>query len=209
MTQERVKILVVDDEEMVRKLLQTTLRQAGYEVATAEDGNKALNEVSSGGANVIILDIKMPGLSGMEVLRRLTAHWPAYCVIMITAIADIETAVEAMKLGAYDYMTKPFDLSRVNQKVQNAISKWRSDKQEKDRYVELSESVAKQAEQMQTQFIELVQSLGREHKLLRELAARQPDRGKAMLSRLPQELQEPISSFEDFRDAMLRILKRS
>lgn len=209
MTVERLRVLVVDDEEAVRNLLQRILQEVGYEVTTAANGQEALYKVSLQEAEVVLLDIKMPGMSGIEVLRKLTADSPDYCVIMVTAVTDMQTAVEALKLGAYDYITKPFDRDEVKQKLGAAIEKWQRLTQEKHRYLELSKSLTERTQLMQEQFAELVSSLAREHKLLHQLAVRQSDGGKALLSKLPKELQEPIDSVEEFRDAMLRILKRA
>ena len=208
MTAEQVKILVADDEEAVRNLLQRILGEAGYEVTTAANGQDALYKVSLGEAEVVLLDIKMPGMSGMEVLRKLTADSPDFCVIMVTAVADMQTAIEALKTGAYDYITKPFDRDDVKQKVAKAVGIWKRRLQEKHRYFEMQKSITQKTQQMQEQFIELVNSLAREHKLLYELGASQPGGGKELFSKLPKELQESFSTVEEFRDALLRILRR-
>ena len=208
MTTEQERILVVDDEEAVRNLLQRILEEAGYAVTTAANGQEALYKLSLGEAKVMLLDMKMPGMSGIEVLHKLTDDWPNYCVIMVTAVTDLQTAVDALKLGAYDYITKPFDRDDVKGKIAKAITRYHRLTQEKKRYEQLQKSIVEQTERMQGQFTELVSSLARENKLLHQLAARQPDGGKALLSKLPKELQEPISSVDEFRDALLRILRR-
>lgn len=123
MAGEKVRILVVDDEEPVRNLLQRILGEAGYNVDTAANGQEALDKVSQLNAGVVLLDIKMPGMSGIEVLQQITTNWPETCVVMATAAGDAQTAVEAMKAGAYDYITKPFDRDDVVLKVQKAIEK--------------------------------------------------------------------------------------
>jgi len=209
MAAEQVRILVVDDEEVVRNLLQRTLAEAGYDVATAADGEEALSAVSQGEIEVVLLDIKMPGISGIEVLGKLTTDWPDICVIMVTAVVDTQTAVESLKAGAYDYITKPFNRDDVVKKVQEAIEKWNYQLQDKRRYLQLKESITQQTQRMQEQFMELVNSLTREQKLLRKLATMQAKGSKSLLSELPPELQEPISSAEEFRDALLRILRRT
>jgi len=209
MTEKQEKILVVDDEEAVRNLLQRILEGAGYQVTTAANGKEALYKVSLGETQVVLLDIKMPEMSGIEVLAKLTADSPDHCVIMVTAVTDMDTAIKALKMGAYDYITKPFDQDEVKQKLQQAIEKWHRRIAEKRRYHQLSEGFAEKTKQAQEQFTELISSLSREHKLLHELAARQAGGGKELLSKLPKELQEPMSSVEEFRDALLRILKRT
>ncbi|MEE9399363.1 MAG: response regulator [Dehalococcoidales bacterium] len=122
---EQVRILVVDDEVAVRLVLQRILEGLGYHVVTAANGQEALDKIPQLNIRVVLLDIMMPGMSGMEVLQQITTNWPETCVIMVTAVADAQTATEAMKLGAYDYITKPFMRDDVAQKVQEAISKWR------------------------------------------------------------------------------------
>ena len=209
MTGEQVRVLVVDDEEAVRNLLQRILEGAGYQVTTAADGQEALYKVSLGEAEIVLMDIKMPGMSGMEVLSKLSAESPDTCVIMVTSVVDTETAVEAMKLGSYDYILKPFDRDNVLQKVLGAIERWKRQTQEKRRYLELQKSITEKTQLMQEQFTELVNSLARENQLLHELAGRQAGGGKELLSKLPKELQEPMSSVKEFRDALLRILRRS
>ena len=209
MTGEQVRVLVVDDEETVRKLLQRILEGAGYQVATAANGKEALYKVSLGETDLVLLDIKMPEMSGIEVLSKLTTESPDICAIMVTSVVETETAVEAMKLGAYDYILKPFDRDDVLQKVLGAIARWKRQLQEKHRYLELQTSITEKTQLMQEQFTELVNSLARENQLLHELTGRQAGGGKELLSKLPKELQEPISSVEEFRDALLRILRRA
>ena len=207
MTGDRIRILVVDDEETVRDLLQRSLEEAGYDVVAAANGEEALYEMSQREVEVVLLDVKMPGMSGLEVLGKLTTDWPDICVIMATAVADVQTAVETMKLGADDYITKPFNLDDLVLKVQKAIEKRNLQLRNKRLLLELQQSIKEQSERMNLQFNELVNSLSREHKLLHELAARQPGSAKALLSKLPPELREPMSSFEDFRNALLEILR--
>lgn len=209
MAAEQVRILAVDDEEVVRNLLQRTLAEAGYDVTTAADGEEALSAVSQGEVKVVLLDIKMPGMSGIEVLGKLTTDWPDICVIVVTAVVDTQTAVEALKMGAYDYITKPFNRDNVVRKVQEAIEKWNYQLQDRRRYLQLKESITEQTQRMQEQFMELLNSLTREQKLLHKLATMQAKDSKSLLSELPPELQEPISSVEEFRDALLRILRRT
>ncbi len=209
MTGEQVRVLVVDDEESVRNLLQRILEGAGYSVVTAANGKEALYKMSLGEAEVVLMDIKMPEMSGIEALSKLTAESPDTCIIMVTSIVDTETAVEAMKLGAYDYILKPFDRDDVVLKVLKAIERWKRQLREKHRYLELQKSITEKTQLMQEQFTELLSSLAREHKLVQDLASRQAGGGKELLSKLPKELQEPMSSVEEFRDALLRILRRA
>lgn len=208
MTTEQERILVVDDEETVRNLLQRILEETGYTVTTAANGQEAIYKLSLGEAKIMLLDMKMPGMSGIEVLQKLEDEWPKYCILMVTAVTDLQTAVDALKLGACDYITKPFDRDDVKQKLVKAIQKHHRLNQDKKRYDQLQKSIVEQTSRMQEQFTELVSSLARENKLVHQLAAGQPDGGKAMLSKLPKELQEPISSVDEYRDALIKILRR-
>lgn len=207
MTTETGKVLVVDDEEPIRKVLQRMLESSGYTVETAIDGQDALYKLALGDVGIVLLDIIMPNLSGTDVLEKLSNDINKYCILMITAVTDRQTAIDSLKMGAMDYITKPFDQEEVRDKMARAIEKHNRIIFEKKRYEQLQANVVGQTERMQEQFNELVSSLAREHKLLHQLAARQRDGGKEMLSGLPKELQEPSVSVEEFRDALLRILK--
>lgn len=105
----RIKILVVDDELIVRESLIGWLRKSGYEVEGAEGGRQALTMLAGKEYDLVFLDIKMPDMGGLEVLDHITANNPYSMVIMITAYGSVETAVEAMKRGANDYLMKPFE----------------------------------------------------------------------------------------------------
>ena len=209
MPAEKIKILVVDDEETVRLLLQRVLQAAGYDAVIAADGEEALSVIANGDIDVALLDIKMPGLSGIDVLRRISTDWPDLCVIMATAVADVETGVEAMKLGAYDYITKPFDQDEALLKIRRAIENWQERLQDKQHLLQLEQNITEQTKRLQEQFAEMVNSLAREHQLLLQLAAKQETGEKSPLAGLPPELQGPISTVKEFRDALLKILQRS
>lgn len=201
------RVLVVDDEEVVQKLLQRTLEAANYDVVTAADGKEALNKVSQLDFRVVLLDISMPGMSGIEVLRQLNANWPEIVVVMVTALADAQTAVEAMKLGAYDYITKPFESADLLQKMHRAMEKRNLLLEQERHHLEIEQKVTEHAAQLQQQFKELVGSLSREHQLLYQLS-KSKQGGKSLLKRLPPELQEPMSSVDEFSEALIRMLRR-
>jgi two-component system NtrC family response regulator len=101
------RILVVDDDESLRRVTQVQLEQAGFSTQTAADGNEALAALQKTPAQLVITDLKMPGMSGLELLRRIRADYPEVVVVVITAYGTVESAVEAMRAGAYDYITKP------------------------------------------------------------------------------------------------------
>jgi two-component system response regulator PilR (NtrC family) len=115
------KILVVDDERSMRELLAIVLRREGYEVLLAENGRAAIDTLEREPVDLLISDIKMPDLSGVEVLRAAKRVDQDILGIMITAFASTETAVEAMRLGACDYLSKPFDIDVLKMKVREKI----------------------------------------------------------------------------------------
>lgn len=115
------RILVVDDEESIREFLEIMLRKEGYEVSTAEDGSQALELVKKRSFDLIISDMQMPNMTGLELLREVKGISPATVFMMITAFGTTETAVEAMKIGAYDYVTKPFKIDEVRININNAL----------------------------------------------------------------------------------------
>jgi DNA-binding NtrC family response regulator len=119
----RAKILVVDDERMIRWSIQQALSKDGHFVATVETGEEALTQASDELPDLVFLDIALPGIDGIEVLRRLKALDPSVTAVMVTATEDLKTAVEAMRLGAYDYVSKPFDLDRLRVIAKNALDR--------------------------------------------------------------------------------------
>jgi two-component system, NtrC family, nitrogen regulation response regulator NtrX len=116
-------VLVVDDEPSIRRTLREILEYEAYEVDAAEDGEEALAKIRERGYDVVLLDIKMPKLDGMELLSIIRSEVPELPVVMISGHATIETAVEATKLGAFDFIEKPPDLNRLLLTVRNALDR--------------------------------------------------------------------------------------
>ena len=119
------KILIVDDEPSNRNILRQELSHKGYAVETANDGSEALRKVESGPPDLIILDYMMPGLSGLEVLKEIRRREDDTPVIMITAYGTVERGVQAMKDGAYDFITRPFEPDHIALIVQKALERQR------------------------------------------------------------------------------------
>lgn len=119
------KILVVDDEQGLRDVLSIMLKRAGYAVTIAMDGEEAIELLNKEIFDLVITDLKMPKVDGMEVLRAVKSTSPETVVLIITAFASADSAVEAMKQGAYDYLTKPFQVDEVQLIVRNALEKRR------------------------------------------------------------------------------------
>ncbi len=118
-----VRILVVDDEMIVCESCKRILEEERYEVETALSGKEAFDKMKANPFDIIITDLKMPGIDGMEVLKTFRKEYPDSIIIMITGFSTVETAVEAMKLGAFDYIPKPFTPDEVSIVVKRAIEK--------------------------------------------------------------------------------------
>lgn len=119
----KTRILIVDDELSMREFLAILLEREGYEVVAAACAADALQAMSSSSFDLVISDVQMPGLNGIELLSRIKKESPDTAVLMITAFSAAEQAVEAMKMGAYDYISKPFRNEEIKQLVKNALEK--------------------------------------------------------------------------------------
>ncbi|HUM18134.1 MAG TPA: response regulator [Candidatus Nitrosotalea sp.] len=116
------KILVVDDEPEVRKLMEHFLTDRGYEVRLAENGRKGLAEVDTFKPDVVLLDMHMPEMDGLETLKQLAARAPGLPVIMVTVNEDVQTTSRLLQLGAADYVPKPFNLDYLEQAINIQLS---------------------------------------------------------------------------------------
>jgi DNA-binding NtrC family response regulator len=119
-----VRLLVVDDEEHVRTSLACWFRDEGFEVSTAASGKEALQVLAREGADILLVDIKMPGMDGLELQKRVKELAPDATIIIMTAYAAVDTAVQAMKEGAYDYIVKPFDPEELSRLVRKAAERY-------------------------------------------------------------------------------------
>src|SRR5437763_13537814 len=114
------KVLVVDDERKMRRLLQILLERMGIDSVAAESGEEALDRFQAEKIDLVLTDLKMPGMTGLELLARLRELDADVPVILLTAFGTVQTAVDAMKLGAFDYVLKPFDLEAVELIIRKA-----------------------------------------------------------------------------------------
>jgi PAS domain S-box-containing protein len=120
MVEEKSKLLVIDDDESIRKVLTVTLRDAGYQVLTAEDGESGLKIFAEEGPEIVLCDLRMPGKDGISVLKEIKARDPEKEVIVITAYADMDLAVKALQLKASDFITKPVSTTALEVALQRA-----------------------------------------------------------------------------------------
>jgi len=136
------KILVVDDEQSMREFLDIMLKKEGYKVSLASNGDEVLKYIDKDIFDLVLLDIRMPKMDGIAVLKKIKSTSPETVVIMITAYASADTAIKAMKEGAYDYITKPFKVDEIKLIIKNALEKKHLQKENvllkrvvRDRYV--------------------------------------------------------------------------
>lgn len=120
-----VNILVVDDEPDFKETVVKRLIDRGYEAYGADNGYKCLEVLEQNDMDIVILDVKMPGMDGLEVLKRIKLKWPLVEVIMLTGHASVESGIQGMELGAFDYVMKPYKLEDLVQKIEHAYERKR------------------------------------------------------------------------------------
>ena len=153
------KILIVDDEPMIRRLLQVKLSRQGYHCEEAGNAIEALDKMTTYSADLIMLDMKMPGKSGMELLPELKASYPDTAVIMATAVAEANLAIQCMRLGADDYITKPFNLDEVALNVEKTLEKRMLERQIKEYQEQLQQKVDEQTGEIRRLFLGSIEAL--------------------------------------------------
>ncbi len=119
---EKSKILVVDDEDALRTVLSGELVSEGYDVRTASDGDDAITNLQKESFDLVLLDIKMPRMNGFEVLKFVKEKFPRTKVVMLTGFADLKNAIESKKLGAEDFVSKPYDLVDLLTTIERVLS---------------------------------------------------------------------------------------
>ncbi|MDD4923239.1 MAG: response regulator [Dehalococcoidales bacterium] len=153
------EILVVDDEEVIRRLLCHKLKSEGYTCVEAGGLRQAMEKMHERPADLAILDIMMPGGSGVELLPEIKKNYPDTIVIMATAVGDAETAIKCVRLGAYDYFTKPYNLDEVALSVARALNTRRLELEVLDYQQHLEEKVKVQADKIRDSFMNAVTAL--------------------------------------------------
>ncbi len=139
MMQPAIRVLVVDDEPAIRRAIRPPLMELGFQVAEASRGEEALQALRSGAHDVVLLDINMPGIGGIETLKRIRSFAPRLPVLMLTVRDDEEDKVEALELGADDYVTKPFSTRELIARIRSAVRRVRAPARPEDAPIEIGE----------------------------------------------------------------------
>jgi two-component system KDP operon response regulator KdpE len=139
MNQAAIRILIVDDELAIRRALRPPLAELGFQVAEASRGEEALQLLRSGGYDVVLLDINMPGIGGIETLRRIRAFAPRLPILMLTVRDQEEDKVAALDLGADDYVTKPFSTRELIARIRTAVRRVRAPERAEDAPISIGE----------------------------------------------------------------------
>ena len=159
MTNHEQKILIVDDEPMIRRLLSQKLSRQGYRCEEACSSDEALEKMKTYSADLIMLDMKMPGRSGMELLADVQAIYPDVAVIMATAVNETNLAIQCMRLGAEDYICKPFNLDEVAMSVDKTLEKKGLEHQIKEFQEHLQQKVEAQTVEIRKLFLGSIEAL--------------------------------------------------
>lgn len=159
MAENKGTVLIVDDEAPIRKLLEHRLSADGYHCIPAGDTDAALKILQSEPVDVVLLDIKLPGKSGMELLPQIKKSYPDVVVIMATVLTDINIAIETIRKGAYDYIGKPFNMDTVSDCVNRGVEKRRLEIELHEYQQDLEDKVAEKNRQFSNQFMGAMQTL--------------------------------------------------
>ncbi|HVR38561.1 MAG TPA: response regulator, partial [Thermoanaerobaculia bacterium] len=137
-----MRILIVDDEEVLRDVLEAVLRREGFDIVLAQSGEEALSVLDAEDIDLVVLDVMLPGISGIDTLRSIRISNPSLPVIVITAFSSIDGAIEAMKMGAFHYIPKPFRNEEVIITVNKALEQRRLSNENERLKAELSDKYA-------------------------------------------------------------------
>jgi len=154
-----MRCVVVDDEPRLRRVLVRLLEGEGFECAEAGSGVEALRELERVPAPLVISDLRMPEMDGVTLLREIITRWPETAVIVVTAVAEVESAVACLQMGALDYVAKPFHLDEVRARVAQALDKRRLIIENRNYQQGLEDRVEAQARRIEELFLEGVHAL--------------------------------------------------
>jgi two-component system KDP operon response regulator KdpE len=172
MSQQAIRILVVDDEPAIRRALRPPLMELGFQVAEASRGEEALQALRASAHDVVLLDINMPGIGGIETLRRIRSIAPRLPILMLTVRDQEEDKVEALELGADDYITKPFSTRELIARIRAAVRRVRAPARAEDAPIEIGEIRLEPVKRTVTRRGELIRLTRKEFDILHCLMSR-------------------------------------
>jgi len=155
---ERYRILFIEDEEQLRKNIQALLIQEGYDVETAENGQAGIELLKKRSFEIVLTDLLMPGVDGLGVMEFIKESLPETLVIVITGYASLETSVQAMRKGAYDYVSKPLDFDFLKLSIERALEKTRLKREIQSHYDQLEAKVIERTQELREMQAQLIQS---------------------------------------------------
>ncbi|MBM4168083.1 MAG: response regulator [Ignavibacteria bacterium] len=194
MTSEKIRVLIADDEDSLRLSISAWLQDEGFEVDDAADGDEAIQKLQSSAYQIALLDIKMPGQNGLEVLRFIKKNILETEVILMTGMSDISMAVEAMKLGASDYLTKPLDMNVLGTQIRSIIRK--RDAEERIQNLQ-AEHTARLLYDLRNPINGLKQSIGY---LMKGMAGPVGDHQRELLTYMTTTIDKVIHLLDDMMD---------
>ncbi len=194
MSEEKIRVLLADDEDALRTTIAAWLTDEGFDVEQAADGLEAIKLVQTRDFDIALLDIKMPGVNGLEVLRFVKKNSAATDAVMMTAMSDVNMAVEAMKLGAKEYLTKPIDLDQLVPQLRSIIGK--RDAEQRIRQLQ-AEHTARLLYDLHNPISGLRQSIGY---LLKEMAGPVSEHQKELLGYMTNSIDKVIGLLTDMMD---------
>lgn len=197
------KILIVDDEAVVRQSLSRTLARDSYQCTEAGNADEAFVKLEASRFELAILDIKMPGKSGLELLPEVKTKYPNTAVIMVTAVTDIGVVTQCMKAGAVDYIPKPFDINEVSLCVKQSLEKQKFEMELKNHLQGLESQVAMQDKKMRELFLGAVQSLASALEAKDKYTAGHSQRVADLAIEIGRRLAMSPSELDDLRCAAL------
>ncbi len=201
--QPKAKILIADDEHLIRDILSRKLTEVGYECLNAANGLEATERLDTHHVDLALLDINMPGKAGVEVLQDIKIKYPDTAVIMVTAMSSLEIAINAMRLGAYDYVIKPVDQKLLLLSIDRALEKRRLILENKDYQHNLEKKVAGQTQKIRESFLNAIKSLAYALEAKDQYTHGHSERTTEISVALAQELALPQDVVEKIRLAGL------
>src|SRR5437867_635564 len=142
------RMLIVDDEHFIRDVLTQVVAGEGFESGTAKNAQEAIRKLTETKYEMVLTDIRVPGLDGLQLLQHISSHYPEIAVIMITGVADLDAALQALSTGAYDYVTKPFNVLELRNKIHKALGRRRLVLENRQYQLQLEQTVQEQTAEL-------------------------------------------------------------